>query len=352
VSALRKVILGGHESIKIAVAQISPAWLDREASVGRACVAIAEAAKNHAQLIVFPEVWLAGYPYWDESWASDLHDWAAARTRFLGAAITVPGDEVERLSQAARAADAYVVMGCNELDARPGVQTVYNTLLFFAPDGTLIGRHRKLIPTHNERMFWGQGGAEDLFVLDTEIGRMGGLICGENLQPLLRAALMQQGEEIHIAVWPGPFDLKKGPRLQEPEEERPGGGDFIGHPLCRAYALEAGAFVVSAAGWLDPADVTAQFPYKNQMNIDWSSGGSSIIGPLGVPLAGPVYGQQLLYGECHAWMISAMKSIADTIGHYSRPDVLRLQLQREGIWGTVAPEAAPATPVAKPPRQS
>jgi nitrilase len=195
----RKAVLGGHEVIKIAVAQISPLWLDREASVGRACAVIAEAAANKAQLIAFPEVWLAGYPYWDESWASDLRDWALARTRFLDAAITVPGEEVERLSQAARAADAYVVMGCNELDSRPGVQTVYNTLLFFGPDGALIGRHRKLIPTHNERMFWGQGGAEDLLVIDTDIGRLGGLICGENLQPLIRAALIQQGEEIHVA---------------------------------------------------------------------------------------------------------------------------------------------------------
>jgi len=344
----RKAVLGGNDSIKVAIAQISPLWLDREASVVRACAAIAEAAANKAQLIAFPEVWLAGYPYWDESWASDLRDWASARTRFLDAAITVPGEEVERLSQAASAADAYLVMGCNELDSRPGVQTVYNTLLFFGPDGALIGRHRKLIPTHNERMFWGQGGAEDLIVLDTDIGRLGGLICGENLQPLIRAALIQQGEEIHVAAWPGAFDLKKGPRLQEPEDEKPGGGDFIGHPLCRAHALEAGAFVVSASGWLDPADVPADFPYKNRMNIEWSGGGSSIIGPLGVPLVGPVYGSQILYAECHAWMIKASKSIVDTIGHYSRPEVLRLQLQREGLWGTVSPEPVPElAPVAE-----
>jgi len=334
----RKAVLGGHEFIKIAVAQISPVWLDREASIGRACGAIKEAAANGAQLIVFPEVWLAGYPYWDESWASELRDWVAARTRFLDAAIIVPGEEVERLSEAARAANAYLVMGCNELDARPGVQTVYNTLLFFGPDGALIGRHRKLIPTHNERMFWGQGGAEDLIVIETDIGRLGGLICGENVQPLLRAAMMQQGEEIHIAAWPGAFDLKKGPRLQEAEDEKPGGGDFIGHPLSRAYAIEAGAFVVSASGWLSPADVPADFPYKDRMNIDWSGGGSSIIGPLGVPLAGPVYGHQILYTECHAWMIKASKAITDTIGHYSRPDVLRVQIQRDGVWETVGPE--------------
>jgi len=340
-TAARKAVLGGNETIKIAVAQISPAWMEREATVTRACEAIAEAAANRAHLIVFPEVWLAGYPYWDESWASDLKEWAAARTRFLDAAITVPGEEVDRLAEAARAANAYVVMGCNELDARPGVQTVYNTLLFFGPNGKLIGRHRKLIPTHNERMFWGQGGAEDLIVLDTDIGRLGGLICGENVQPLIRAAMMQQGEELHVAVWPGPFDLRKGPRLQEPEDERPGGGCFIGHPLCRAYALEAGAFVVSASGYLNPSDISEDFPYKNQMNIDWSSGGSSIIGPLGVPIAGPVYGRQILYGECHAWMIKAIKSIADTLGHYSRPDVLRLQLQREGVWDTVSPQSTP-----------
>jgi len=114
--------------------------------------------------------------------------------------------------------------------------------------------------------------------------------------------------------------------------------------------LESGAFVVSASGWLDPADVPAQFPYKDRMNIDWSSGGSSIISPLGVPIAGPAYGHQILYAECHAWMIKAMKSIADTIGHYSRPDVLRLQLQREGVWETVCPVSVDADRVAKPSR--
>jgi nitrilase len=212
-------------------------------------------------------------------------------------------------------------MGCNEIDPRPEVSTIYNTLLFFDPEGRLIGRHRKTMPTFSERVFWGQGDAGDLRVFDTEIGRLGGLICGEHLMTLMRAAMIGLGEDIHIAVFPGAFALHTGPELVECDADH---SSFWGHSSVRAHAMEAGAFVLSACGIIDESDIPDAFPHKGRMNIRWARGGSSIIAPLGIPLAGPAQGPQILHAELQAWMLKAVKAIVDTAGHYSRPDVVRL----------------------------
>jgi predicted amidohydrolase len=321
-------VLGGHEKVKVAIAQKSPVYMNREASVARACSIIEDAGRNGARLVVFPEAWLSGYPYWTEGWDSSLLQWAGGRIIFSDNALVVPGEDSERLGAAARAAGVYVALGCNEMDPRPEVSTIYNSLIFFAPDGTVLGRHRKLMPTFTERMFWGQGDAADLVVFDTEIGRIGGLICGEHLMTLVRAAMIAQGEEIHVAVFPGAFELHTGPQLEEPEQA----GCFWGHFEVRAHAFEAGAFVVSGCTMLNDADVAADFPYKGKMNIAYANGGSEIIAPLGIALAGPAYGEAIVYGELEAWMIKATKAIVDTMGHYARPDVLKLLVRNERGW--------------------
>ena len=323
-----KQVLGGREKVKVAIAQISPAFMNREASVTRACAAIEDAGRNGAHLVVFPEVWLAGYPYWTEGWDSPLPQWAAGRILFQDNALVVPSEDSERIAQAVRRAGVYLALGCNEMDPRPEVQTIYNSLLFYAPDGTLLGRHRKLMPTFTERMFWGQGDARDLVVFDTDIGRLGGLICGEHLMTLVRACMVAQGEDIHVAVFPGAFELHTGPQLEEPERA----GGFWGHFEVRAHAFEAGAFVVSGCGVLNEADVPADFPYKGRMNIGYAHGGSEVVAPLGVALAGPVYGESIVYAELEAWMIKATKAIIDTMGHYARPDVLRLLVNGDQGW--------------------
>jgi predicted amidohydrolase len=323
-----KPVLGGRESVKIAVAQVPSAFLDRDLSIARACAAIREAAANGAALVVFPEVWISGYPFWSEGWDSQIPAWIDARVRFRDAALVIPSDDTDRLCAAAREANVYVVIGCNELDSRPEVETIYNTLLFIGRDGALLGRHRKLQPTFCERMFWGQGDGTDLVVFDTDIGRIGGLICGENAMTLARAAMIAQGEHIHVAVFPGSFALHTGPQLQEPDTA----GVFWGHAAARAHAIEAGAFVVSACGVHAEEDVPSDFPYKGRMNTGWAHGGSSIIAPLAVPIAGPEYGRRILYAECRADMIKATKAIIDTMGHYARPDVLRLQVRRNDVW--------------------
>jgi nitrilase len=272
---------------------------------------------------VFPEVWLSGYPYWTEGWDSPLQQWAGGRIRFRDAAIVAPSEDTERLGAAARKAGAYVVMGCNEMDSRPEVSTIYNALLFFDRDGRLMGRHRKTMPTFTERMFWGQGDASDLRVFDTDIGRLGGLICGEHLMTLVRAAMIGLGEEIHVAVFPGAFALHTGPRLEEWDA---GHQAFWGHASVRAHALEAGAFVLSACGQITEADIPDDFPHKDHMNIGYAKGGSSIIAPLGIPLVGPIEGPAIVRAELQAWMIKAWKAIIDTNGHYARPDLLGLHL--------------------------
>lgn len=332
-----KPVLGGRESVKIAVAQVPSAFLDRERSIERACAVIREAGQNGAALVVFPEVWISGYPFWSEGWDSQIPAWVDARVRFRDAALVIPSEDTDRLCRAAREADVYVALGCNELDPRPEVQTIYNTLLYIGRDGTLLGRHRKLHPTFCERMFWGQGDGTDLFVIDTDIGRIGGLICGENAMPLARAAMIAQGEHIHVAVFPGAFALHTGPQLQEPDHT----GMFWGHAATRAHAIEAGAFVVCACGVHAEEDVPDDFPYKGRMNTGWAIGGSSIISPLAVPIVGPEHGSRILYAECQAAMIKAMKAIVDTMGHYARPDVLRLLVRRDDVW---APANARFTP--------
>ena len=324
----KQPILGGRSKVKVAIAQISSKFLDRKGSVSRAAQAIREAAANGAELIVFPEVWLAGYPYWTEGWDSEVANWVQGRVRFLDAAVTLPGEETEELCRAARDANAYVVMGCNELDSRPGSQTIYNTLCFIGRDGTLMGRHRKLIPTFTERMFWGNGDARDLVVFETDIGRIGGLICGENAMTTVRAAMAAQGEHIHIAVFPGSFAIHTGPQLEEPDRE----GAFWGHFCTKAHAFEAGTFVLAACGYIDEKDIPDDFPYKGRMNTGYAHGGSSIISPLGVPLVPPQFGSQIIYAELQADMIKAIKALMDSVGHYARPDVLRLLVRRERGW--------------------
>ena len=218
------------------------------------------------------------------------------------------------------------------MDGRPSRGTIYNTQLFFDRDGTLLGRHRKLMPTYGERQFWGHGTIEDLQVFETDIGRVGGLICGEHLMPLVRAAMIELGADIHIAGFPGSFALHTGPRLEELDTE----GDFWGVSSTRNHAFEAGAFVLRACAYLDPEDVDPEFPHAGSMNIDYARGGSAIIGPLGVPLTKSSFEQGIVRTTAHAWMIKAVKAIVDTAGHYSRPDLLGLAVMTPAGWEIAA----------------
>jgi nitrilase len=302
--------------------------MNRDASARRAVETIREAAAGGADLVLFTEAWLSGYPHWTEGWESSLPRWAAGRIRFFDEAVLVPSETTELIARAACESRVHVVLGCNEIDPRAGNGTIYNSLVFFDRAGTILGRHRKLMPTFTERLFWGAGDGTDLEVYDTDIGRIGGLICGENLMTPVRAAMIGMGEDFHVAVFPGSFALHTGPQLQEWDMS----GHFWGHFVTRAHAFEGGCFVLSGSGYLDENEIAPDFPYRSTMNIGWARGGSQVVSPLGIPIAGPAEGSQLLFADCHAWMIKAVKAIVDTIGHYSRPDAVRVQVRKGDQW--------------------
>jgi predicted amidohydrolase len=331
-------VLGGRSRVKVAVVQTPPVFLDRERSIEKACTKIAEAAAHGAELIVFGETWLAGYPYWDEGWGSELGKWLPVRVRFYDNALLIPSEDTERLCDAAARANAHVAIGCNELDNRPGVHTIYNTLLFIERSGKILGRHRKTVPTFVERAVWGNGDGSDLVSYETDIGRIGGLICGEHLMTLVRARMIEQGEDFHVAVFPGAFSIHTGPRLEEADTE---GKFFWGHTSARAHALEAGCFVLSACGYFTQQDVPPDFPLADKLHFSYAQGGSQIVAPLGIPLVPPTPGDTIIYADCEADMIKVWKALVDTVGHYARPDIVRLQYMHPAR-GAVAPQVVEA----------
>ncbi len=340
--------LGGRESVKVAVVQASPVFMDRERTVEKACALIREAGRNKAELVAFSEAFIPVYPaYYTVGYETPAHEWTDYMIALQDNSISIPGEDTRALGEAAKEAGAYVVMGCNELDDRPGSRTVYNTLLFIGKDGEVLGRHRKTMPTYTERLYWGKGDGRDIRVFDTDIGRIGGLICWENHMTLLRAAMIHRGEDFHVAVWPG--NWKRGTESLLDPDTSPGGAMCNLQSLIKVHAFEAGAFVLSGCGYLDSDDFPEKWHYirdGNHINYGWACGGSSIVNPAGRYLAEPNFEKDaILYAECYANQIKAVKAVFDSLGHYSRWDIARLELRSEGLEPEV-PMRNSADPVA------
>lgn len=298
---------------RVAAVQATPAFLDREATIAKGCALIARAGAEGARLIAFPEVWVAGYPVWlDFAPGAALWDHPPAKrafARLVASAVTVPGPETARLGAAARAASAYVVMGAHEL----GGGTLYCSLLYFGPDGALLGVHRKLLPTYQERMLWGQGDGGGLIVLDTPLGRLGGLLCWEHWMPLARQALHERGETLHVAAWPAVHEMHQ--------------------VASRSYAFEGRAFVVAVGTVLRkrdlPDDLELLRAIPGEPDDFLQRGGSAIIGPDGGYLAGPVWEEEaIVYAEVDPARVIEERLTLDVAGHYSRPDVFRFRVNR------------------------
>lgn len=298
---------------RVAAVQATPAFLDREATIAKGCALIARAGAEGARLIAFPEVWVAGYPVWlDFAPGAALWDHPPAKrafARLVASAVRVPGPETARLGAAARAAKAYVVMGVHEL----GGGTLYCSLLYFGPDGALLGVHRKLLPTYQERMLWGQGDGAGLIVLDTPLGKVGGLCCWEHWMPLARQALHERGELIHVAAWPHVHELHQ--------------------VASRGYAFEGRAFVIAAGTVLRrrdlPDDLELLRAIPGEPDEFLQRGGSAIIGPDGGYLAGPVWEEEaIVYAEVDPARAIEERLTLDVAGHYSRPDVFRFRVNR------------------------
>ena len=300
---------------KIAAVQAFPVFLDREATVDKACRLIAEAASQGARLIVFPESFIPAYPDW--VWAvppgrgkilSQMY------AEFLANAVEVPGAATEKLGRAARESGAYVVMGVTERDTEASGASLYNTLLYFSPDGTLMGKHRKLVPTGGERLVWAQGDGSTLEVYDTPLGKIGGLICWENYMPLARYTMYAWGTQIYIAAtWD-----RGEPWLS----------------TLRHIAKEGRVYVIGCCIAMRSADIPDRFEYKKKFysgSREWiNEGDSAILNPDGEFIAGPVrMKEEILYAEVDPAQMRGPKWMLDVAGHYARPDVFELIVHRK-----------------------
>jgi predicted amidohydrolase len=324
------------DTICAAAVQHAPVFLDRDASVEKAVGLVAEAGAAGADVVVFPETWLPAYPFW--VYGGGFHDAGvkAAYARLYANSVEVPSESTDRLCAAARRHGVHVVMGINELGRRGG-GTIFNSLLFIADDGEILGVHRKLMPTSAERTVWGQGDGSTLHVFDTRVGRLGGLICWEHWMPLTRFAMHDLREEIHVAVWP------ELPELHQ--------------MAARTYAFEGRCYVVCAGQYLSPSMVPEDFEARDAVAAladAYSSdpdvllpGGSGIIGPDGNWVAGPAPAdaETIVYGEMDLRRLGAEKQALDATGHYNRPDVFELRIDTRPRPGVVWDPSAPAAPV-------
>jgi amidase/nitrilase len=310
--------------IKVGAAQISPHFFDKDKTLEKTCRYIEEGGKLGLDLLVFPETYFCGYPYWRGS--VSVRRSTELMARMIHSAIRIDGPEVARMSEAARKSDVHCVIGCNELSERPGSLTIYNSLVVISRQGEVLGRHRKLMPTHSERLYWGMGDGSDIRVFELDIGRLGAAICYEHHMTLLRAALAIKGEEIHCALWPGWWrvDGHLGGKVGQAGAEN---CDL--ESAVRQHAIENGVFVVSSSWYLDHDDIPADL--RDEMKYNLAVGGSCVVSPAGLFVAGPVFEEEtIVWAEIDLEEREVAKAYLDGIGHYSRPDLLTLRIRDKG----------------------
>ena len=295
----------------MAAVQATPVILDAPASVAKAAKLIGEAAGEGAQLAVLPETFVPLYP--SEAWASaaaGFDGFDELWERLWGNSVEVPGPLVDELVAACRKHKVHCAIGINERELeRPG--TIYNTVLLLGPEG-LLWKHRKLMPTHHERLFHGIGAGEDLQAAETPLGRVGGLICWENRMPLARYAMYRSGPQIWVA---------------------PTADDTDGWlATVRHVAIESGAFVVSVPQYIPRSAFPEDFPAELPDREVFGRGGAAIIEPQwGEVIAGPLYDEEgILVADCDLRSGLAAKRWFDSVGHYSREDVLLGEIDQPG----------------------
>ena len=296
---------------KVAAAQITPVYLNKQKTVEKACAVIKEAAQNGAKLIVFPEAFIPGYPDWiwliPNSKSADLNK---LYTELVHNAVTVPDNSTDLLCEAAKENKIYVVMGMNERNTESSNSSLYNSLLFIDDQGNIMGKHRKLIPTGGERLIWARGDGSTLKTYRTSVGKIGGLICWENFMPLARNALYEKGIQIYAApTW----------------DKSPNWLISMQH-----IAREGGMFIISACMAIRKDDIPDEYPFKQLYPADreWvNSGNSCIVGPNGKILAGPLEAEEkIIYADINLDDIISAKRMFDVTGHYSRPDVFNFEV--------------------------
>lgn len=296
--------------VRAAAVQLSPVLFSRDGTTEKVLEAIANAAKEGVELIVFPETFIPYYPYF--SFIQPPVLMGKEHLRLYEEAVEVPSPVTEAVSQAAKNSRMVVVLGVNERDGG----SLYNSQLIFDADGTLLLKRRKITPTYHERMIWGQGDGSGLKVLDTAVGKLGALACWEHYNPLARFSLMAQQEQIHCAQFPGSM---VGQIFADQTEV-----------TIRHHALEAGCFVVNATGWLTPDQIAQICPEEKLQRVLTGGCYTAIISPEGVPLCEPITeGEAMAIAELDFSLITKRKRMMDSAGHYSRPDLLQLHLNSE-----------------------
>lgn len=299
---------------KIAVIQKPPVLLDREKTINQVLVQIDEAAGQGASLLVFPEAYIPGYPTWiwrlrpggDMAISSEIH------ARLRQNSVDLARGDLQPVLDAAAKHGVTIVLGLNELDSRFTGTTLFNTVVIIGPDGKILNRHRKLMPTNPERMVWGMGDASGLKVVDTPAGRLGALICWESYMPLARYALYAQEIDIYVApTWDS-------------------GESWVAS--MRHIAREAGSWVISTATALQGKDIPTDFPDADKLfdPNEWiNDGGAVVIKPSGAIVAGPLNRDStILYAEIDKEMARRARRSLDVCGHYSRPDIFSFSVDR------------------------
>jgi nitrilase len=312
-----------NNTLRVAVVQSASVIMNREATLRKAVTLTMQSAQKGAKLIIFPEAFIPAYPRGLNFGANVGSRSEAGRKdwrRYWENAVTIPSETTDKLSDAARDANAYLVIGIVEKDNEFSESTLYCTILYFGPDGKLLGKHRKLKPTGSERLIWGEGDGSTLTVIDTPYGKIGGLICWENYMPLARTAMYAKGVNLYIA-----------PTADSRETWQ---------STIRHIAIEGRCFVLSCNQFvmkdMYPQDLACYEELHSSPEI-MCSGGSAIISPLGDYIIQPVYGkEQILIADLDLSLIPSSRFDFDVVGHYSRPDVFKLIIdegkKNSAIW--------------------
>ena len=318
---MRKVTANDQKT-KVAVVQAAPVLFNRDATIAKACDLIGQAAEQGAQLILFPEAFIPAYPRglaFGTVVGSRSPVGRRIWQRYWENTVEVPGPATRKLGEAAKKANVYLAMGVIERDAERSTGTLYCTLLYFGPDGRLLGKHQKLKPTAGERLIWGEGDGSTLTVIQTEIGSIGGLICWENYMPLARMAMYNKGVELYLAPTADARDTWQA--------------------TLRHIACEGRCFVLGCNQYMTkdmyPEDLKELKELDEQPEI-MCRGGSAIISPLGKVLAGPLYDQEgILFADLDLAAIARSKFDFDVVGHYARADVFQLIVNEKPSFSVV-----------------